>query len=127
MPNPFDKYLGPEARLQSTVFEYLESQYPNALFGHPMNEGRRSKFERYLSKKLRMMTGFPDVMIFESRGSGGFVYLGCAIELKVGNNKPTPTQNSILKKLELRGWYVNVCWNFEDARAKIDWYLKVEG
>ena len=59
--NPFDKYLTKEDHLHLQVVEYLRWQYPNVLFGHWPNEGKRSPFERYKAKKLGMVKGWPDI------------------------------------------------------------------
>ena len=65
--NPYQKYLKGEDLLQRAVMNYIEMQYPKAIFTHPMNEGKRSPFEQYKMKYL-------------------------AIELKHKYNKPTPNQ-----------------------------------
>ena len=52
MANPYEKYLGGEDKLQRAIINYLQMQYPNAIFTHPMNEGKRTKFEQYKMKYL---------------------------------------------------------------------------
>ena len=42
----FKKYLGEEDKLQRSVVEYLKWEYPEAIFTHVPNEGRRTPFER---------------------------------------------------------------------------------
>ena len=59
MPNPFDKYLGKEDKMQNKVMNYLKYQYPNALVTHLTNEGKRSPFERYKMKYLGAKPGVP--------------------------------------------------------------------
>ena len=53
--NPYEKYLGPEDKLQREVMQYIGMQYPKALITHPANEGKRSKFEQYKLKTLGVM------------------------------------------------------------------------
>ena len=39
--NPYQKYLKGEDLLQRAVINYIQMQYPDAIFTHPMNEGKR--------------------------------------------------------------------------------------
>ena len=48
--NPYQKYLGKEDILQSSVMNYLKLNYPNVFAIHVPNEGKRSPFERYKFK-----------------------------------------------------------------------------
>lgn len=116
MSNPFDKYLGPEDLLQKAVMDYLKLQYSKAIFFHPINEGKRTKFEQYKAKILGISSGVPDVMIFNNGG--------LAIELKVGKNRPTQNQIKWMADLESVGWICHVCYGFDSAKVLIDKFLK---
>ena len=119
-PNPYYKYLGKEDHLQHAVMLYVMTAYPDALMTHPMNEGKRSKFERYKMKYLGVTSGIPDILIFTPNNKYG----GLAIELKVGYNKPTPNQRKWLKSLENANWYSIWLNNFDDCKLVIDQYFK---
>lgn len=118
--NPFEKYLSKEDHLQNAVMTYIQTQYPNVLAIHVPNEGKRSPFERYKFKYLGGMPGIPDVLIFHENGNK----CGLAMELKVGYNKPTENQKKALKRLQNANW--DACWvnNFDDAKEKIDNFIK---
>jgi hypothetical protein len=119
--NPFEKFLKKEDHLQIQLSRWLRYQYPNVIWLHPQNEGRRSPFERYLYKQLGCLTGASDMLIFEAKGS----YHGLAIELKVGNNKPTPRQQEFITTMREKGWWADVVWEFDAAVQLIDWYMKL--
>lgn len=99
--------------------KYIEMQYPEAMVVHIPNEGRRTPFERFKLKALGVMSGMPDVMIFDQNANRS----GLAIELKVGYNKPTENQKSCLKRLSDRNW--EACWvnSFDKAKEVIDNYF----
>lgn len=122
MPNPFQKYLGKEDKLQNKVMTYLRYQYPKALFTHVSNEGKRSPFERYKMKFLGSKAGMPDLMIFTPNK----YYSGLAIELKVGYNKPSENQKKWLADLNDANWKAIWLNNFEDIKTTIDNYFKDE-
>lgn len=116
----FTKYLGPEDKLQNAVMQYIEVQYPEALVAHIPNEGKRTPFERFKFKYLGGKAGIPDVMIF----CPSSVYIGLAIELKAGKNKPTKAQKEWLERLEFCGWAAYCLNNFEACKDIIDRYFK---
>lgn len=122
MPNPFDKYLGKEDRMQNKVMNYLKYNYPKALFTHMTSEGKRSPFERYKMKVLGAKPGVPDVMIFTPNKN----YNGLAIELKVGYNKPSDNQKKWLKSLEDAKWKAIWSNNFDEVITTIDNYFNNE-
>lgn len=130
--NPYEKFLSQEDRLQRAVNQYCDLK--NLLYFHPLNEGRKSNFERFKATVLGIKSGVPDCMICEPRGK----YVGLAIELKVevdmgfkknGEKRKvrriTTTDNQIewLKNLKKRGWNTNVVWNIDEALAVIDSHL----
>lgn len=119
MPNPFEKFLGPEDHLHRQVINYLCSQYPGVLFHHSPMEGRRSKFEQFKLKWMGAKSGFPDLMIFCANKNGN----GLAIELKVKPNKPTPNQKEWITQLWNRNYRAKICYSFDEAKSVIDKYL----
>ena len=106
--NPYQKYLKGEDLLQRAVINYIQMQYPNAIFTHPMNEGKRSPFEQYKLKYLGTKPGIPDLLIFTPNSKRS----GLAIELKYKYNKPTPKQKEWLKWLKKCNDYILLqIWN----------------
>ena len=120
--NPFQKYLKGEDLMQRAVINYIQMQYPDAIFTHPMNEGKRTPFEQYKMKYLGAKPGIPDLLIFTPNANKS----GLALELKYKYNKPTPNQKKWLKWLENCNWAVNWHNNFDDCIETIDKYFKNE-
>jgi hypothetical protein len=119
-PNPYHKYTSKEDHLQHQVMTYFAYQYPEALVFHPMNEGKRTRFERFKFKFLGGMAGVSDIICFTPNAFKG----GLAIELKVGSNKPTALQKVFLERLEKCNWEVHWCNTYEKAIEIIDNYFK---
>ena len=114
--NPFHKYLKQEDHLQIQLAQWLSHQYPNLLWIHVPNEGRRSPFEQYLFSLLGTAKGASDMIFFEPRGK----YHGLMIELKViyangKKNYPSEAQKQFIKNCQLRGYYATVVWTFDQA------------
>ena len=119
MANGFHKYLGNEDKLQHSVMNFIEFQYPDALCAHVPNEGRRTPFEQFKFKYLGGKSGVPDVLIFDCNDS----FNGLAIELKAGNNKPTKNQIVWLERLEAKGWATYCLNDFEKVVDVIKKYF----
>jgi len=118
--NPYLKYLGNEDHLQRAVMQYVNFTYHDVVMTHPMNEGKRSKFERFKMKYLMVSSGVPDILIFNPNKK----YNGLAIELKTGYNKPTQNQKAWLNHLKQCNWYTIWLNNFDDCKLVIDQYFK---
>jgi hypothetical protein len=118
--NPFHKYLKEEDNLHIQVCNYLNYQYPNILYFHPHNEGRRTAYERYKFKLLGAKAGVPDIVILEAKKN----YYGLFIELKSEKGKLTDNQENFIMELRYRNYYAAVCHNFEEAKKIIDWYFE---
>lgn len=117
--NPFQKYLGKEDILQSSVMNYIKVKYPSAFAIHVPNEAKRTPFERYKFKYLGGVSGVPDILIFAKNKK----YCGLAIELKVGYNKPTENQEVCLKRLKMSNWDALWCNDFDKTIKIIDNYF----
>lgn len=124
LTNGFAKSLGKEDILQACVAEYVNQKYPDVLFHHSPNEGKRGKFAQW-KIKLFVVRSMPDVMIYKPRfkADGKIRYCGCAIELKIKPNKLSDKQAEVLLELEQAGWQQNVCYDFSSAVRIIDNYL----
>lgn len=90
---------------------------------HTPNEGKRSKSYGAKLKKMGMRKGFPDLLVTRARGG----YHGLAIEMKVGNNKPTEDQKWWLRKLASEGYKTAVCYGADEAIGVIKSYEAEEG
>lgn len=107
--------MRPEDRLHSSVCEYILFKYKGAVIHHSPNEGKRTKWERYLMRVLHVSSGFPDLLIF---------YKGkmLALELKAGNNRLTTNQSRWL--MLLNQYFPAACCNgFDEATHFIDLHL----
>lgn len=113
--------MKPEDRLQIAVATYLRAKYPETLWCHIANERQTSPQRGAKLKKMGVRAGMPDVMVF--RRSGTNKYIGLAIELKVGNNKPTEAQYDVMYHLKCLGWFTAFCWSFDEAQKIIDEYI----
>jgi len=111
---------GPEAMLNASLVEYIKLQYPKALLIHVPNEGKRSYAERALAQALGMLSGVPDLLIFDPKGE----YNGLAIELKIKPNKTTKNQDIVLIKLKQRGWLSVVVYDLDEGIEIINQYFK---
>lgn len=105
--NPYYKYLTKEDHLQMQVCTYLETARPDIFFFHTPNEGKRTKFQQYKAKMLRIRRGVPDLLIFGKRV--------IAMELKIKPNKPTKYQQDCLERLKQAGCVSAVCYTLDEA------------
>ena len=109
-----------EYQLQKAVCKYLDLQ--NVLYCGSMG-GQYQKYhsQRNKAKATGYRKGFPDIFIYEPRGS----YHGLAIELKVGYNKPTVEQLTWLNKLTERGYLAMTSKGLDQTIEIINNYLKL--
>ena len=97
-------------------------QYPNVLWAHIPNEGRRTPFERFKLKYLGAKSGVPDLMIFAPNEH----YNGLAIELKYKKNKPTANQKKWLDDLSQNNWKAVWLNDYQQCIDLIDKYFANE-
>ena len=109
-----------EDSLNIAVATYLRMQYPTVLFCHIPNGGYRNAREGAKFKMMGVRAGMPNILIFEKKN----IFSGLFIELKIGKNKTTDSQNLVIKELIRLGWAGSICYTFEDAKHIIDNYLK---
>jgi len=120
--NPYDKYLKPEDHIQINVCKYIAYAYPFATVHHSPNEGKRTKFEQYLIKLLRVRSGFPDLVILADNKRILF------IELKTIKNKNvSDSQKWWMATLTKYGFDAHVCHGFDDAKTVIDEFFALTG
>ena len=109
-----------EYQLQKAVCKYLDLQ--NVLYCGSMGGNYQAHMSvRIRAKKSGYKRGFPDLFIYEPRGS----YHGLAIELKVGYNKPTVEQLTWLNKLTERGYLAMTSKGLDQTIEIINNYLKL--
>jgi len=107
-----------EHQLQCAVAQWLDLQ--GWLWCHPPMGGLRNKAVAAKLKAEGAKAGVPDILIFEpftvnvGLGSARY-YHGIAIELKVGRNKPTESQQTWLDALARRGWSTHVCRTVDEV------------
>ena len=107
-----------EYQLQKAVCKYLDLQ--NVLYCGSMGGQYQVHFsQRIKAKKSGYKKGFPDLFIYEPRGS----YHGLAIELKTGYNKASKPQLYWQKELIKRGYKAEICTGIDEALEVINTYL----
>jgi len=114
----YTKYPYKEDELQKAVARLLDSY--NLVWMHPPNEIKAKP--QYLKKRALMgvKSGVPDCIVFTPAGS----YLGLAIELKVGYNKPTDNQLKWLEDLKKIGYYTICSNSLDEVIDVVDAYVK---
>lgn len=95
-------YEGRENKLQESVIRYLRIM--NMFCIHVPNGGFRNKIEAFNLKRQGVLSGCPDILIFDRH---------IAIELKVKGNKVTENQKEFMSQLEEVGWFCIVAYNLE--------------
>lgn len=115
---PNTAYQMREADEQKAVADFLD--YLGVLWCHVPNEGKRSYTTANNLRAQGLKKGVPDIIIFEPRKG----YHGLAIEMKVGDNKPTAEQKHWLRSLTERGYMAGVCYSAESAIRVIRGYMK---
>jgi hypothetical protein len=140
--NPFDSYLTAEDTLHIAICEYLELQYPNVLFYHTPNEGKKSAFERFKASKLRVLSGVSDLVIVEPKWKihedwDELLYHGLYLEIKAKTQVISPKQGKVsfkvgktsdnqrlfMTKANAKGYLALVAEGFEAAKQILDDYL----
>jgi hypothetical protein len=129
--NPFEKHLGKEDHLHHQVIQYLRLQYPNVIFFHAPNEGKRTPFEQF---KLAYLGGnnvkTPDLAIMQvnKHFHGLFLELKSKSPFKLNGDilkdKHLSAQAHLLDNLKAKGYDCYFCWRLDDARQIIDNYMK---
>lgn len=111
-----------EAETQSMLFRWA-SYNPElrCMFAIP-NGGSRHKLEAINLKFQGVKAGVPDIFLPLPKGK----YHGLFIELKVGKNKTSTSQNEWIERLKKAGYMSEVCYGFDNAKETIEKYLKEE-
>jgi hypothetical protein len=119
--------------IQEMLVKYMELQYPNIIckFDSLANV-YLTPHQRQYYKKQGMTKSFPDLLIAEPREKYHAFFLelkrdGFQIFRKNGNfvSERIEQQYKMLTKLRTKGYYAEFAFGFDDARQKIDSYLKI--
>ena len=103
--------------------ELARGKYPALKWLHHIpNGGQRSKATAARLKAAGVKSGVPDLCLPYPCGG----YHGLYIELKVGRNKPSASQNAWLDYLDGAGYCVRVCKGADEAIGEITKYLNGE-
>lgn len=152
MAKGFQSYLTVEDRHHVLVVGHLKTFYPNVLWTHAQNEGKKSAFERYKTSIMGQRAGWPDITILHPKYSEvkkdpsgkeyrDLLYLGLLIELKAPEHdrvvkkgkdagkivkykgKLSPEQAELLEKLNKAKYRAVCCFGAEEAIKEIDTYF----
>lgn len=127
------RFNDPEEKLAIQVSKWLYDNYPELLWWHTQNEGKRGWYQQVLARLLGVKAGVPDIFIpreggcrliqddvhLHKEGVYSWVtirgkYFGFFCELKAGKNKPTKLQKEMLVKLTQLGYYCCVCYSLDE-------------
>ena len=126
--------LSKEQILHRNVASYIQWKYKDVIFNSDLSGDNKNRMVASFNKNLRSSKGFPDMVIYEGRGgySGLFIELkaeGCSPfkkdgKLKAGNH--LREQAEMIEKLKSKDYWAQFCTGFDEAKACIDWYMKLE-
>jgi len=109
-----------EANQQEIVIKYLRLSQPDALYCASAGGMRTSYLQAIKMKRTGYVKGFPDLFIYEPRGS----FFGLAIEMKKEKGGvASPEQKSWQEQLRNRGYASYICKGSEEAIKIIDEYF----
>jgi hypothetical protein len=122
---------------QQSVVNYLKTVYPNVLFTTGLLGIHLPEWAMWLLVTLGYKAGTPDILIFEPRG----MHHGLMMEMKrprseyMENGKKkikyqgklSDEQKAVLNELQKRGYYIAVCYCYDEAKRVIDEYLVKDG
>lgn len=116
-----------EHQHQAALFAWRDREQVNhpelaALYAIP-NGGARSKRAGVYMKEEGLQAGVPDMHLPVARLVNGVLYYSLYIELKVGDNTPTPPQKQWHARLREQGNLVLTVWHWETAAETLIAYL----
>ncbi len=109
-----------EHNIQKAFFEWLDYQKFEGveLFHAIPNGGARHPAVGAKLKAEGVKAGALDTQWPLARGG----FIGLAIEFKAPDGNPTKEQRDRMNKLQLEGWCVAICWNWEAAARFVKGY-----
>jgi hypothetical protein len=143
MRNPFYKYLTLEDKHHIEVVGFIKDKLHDIVAFHPVNEGKRTGFEKYKFSIMGGLAGIPDFLFLHPKYENGELkHHGLAIELKApehnkvvlkGKNegKIVKTkgivsigQKELLEKLNKTGYKAICCYGADETIKEIKEYFK---
>ena len=133
-PNSY-KFLKnqPEFTLQKSVCQYLNIQYPKAVYMSDTVASIKLTIPQQVRNKAIQKDGFkcPDLLIFEPNENfkGLFIELKNETpfkkngEIKASQNNHLELQLKTLEQMKERGYYATFSWGFEMTKKIIDDYF----
>ncbi|MDR3266245.1 MAG: VRR-NUC domain-containing protein [Tannerella sp.] len=109
-----------EHDLQVACVTWFHCQYPNELIYPIPNGGQRNIVVAVKLKAEGVVSGMPDLAVASAKKG----FHGLYIELKVGKNKPTANQISIIYKLSSEGYKCSVCYSLDEFMRIVNNYLR---
>lgn len=141
--NPFYKYLSEEDKHHIEVVGYIKDKLYEIVAFHPVNEGKRTNFERYKFSVMGGLAGIPDFLFLYPKYENEVLkYHGLAIELKApehnkvvlkGKNEGkivkikgsvSKEQKELIDKLNNIGYKSICCFGAEETIKEIKEYFK---
>jgi hypothetical protein len=111
-----------ESNQQEIVIKYLRLAYPDALYCASAGGMWTSDSQRIKMARTGYVKGFPDLFIYEPRGS----FFGLAIEMKKEKGgTASPEQKRWQEQLRNRGYCSYICKGSEEAIKQIDEYFLI--
>lgn len=110
-----------EYQLQKAVIKWINLKYPRILYCASAGGVRTSFTQAKRMKATGYVKGFPDLFIYEPKGS----YNGLAIEIKILKGRASISQIDWINKLEERGYFAKVCKGFEEVSQTIETYMQL--
>ena len=108
--NPYERYLSKEQVMQGECARLLALRFPNLLWWHTPNEGKRTPYEQFLFKQMGGLKGVSDFVVLEESNFSK----GLMIEIKWGSNPCTIEQVDFLIRSAKKGFMAAVV--YDDAR-----------
>jgi len=123
-----------EYEICKTIATYLKLQYPNIIYHFDYAGLNLSKAQTGKMKAIQGNKGWPDLFIAEKKGTRFGLFLEIkkedeVIYLKDGytpKNEHINNQFNMLVDLEYKGYIADFAIGFDDAKEKIDRYLRLK-
>lgn len=111
-----------ESQIQKAVMRWVRYQYKIRNFViHIPNEGKRTPTYGKMLKDMGMKKGVSDLFIaMPSRD-----YHGAWIEIKREKGRLTKEQEHFLELMKANGYFVSVCYGYNQTIEKIAWYCNI--
>ena len=107
-----------EDAIVQTIVNQCRKRYPNVLFTHINNEGKRTKAQIDFDKSMGLMNGVSDLVFFGNPTG--------LLEVKRQDHTKShwqPNQEELLLKAQSNGCFVGVCLGWEGGMQFIEEWL----